>query len=151
MIAAYNSLAQAVFRTLAQSADNIAISPLSIGVTLAMGFAAAAGETAEEMARVLKFDAARPIFFKANADLLHHYGEGDAPEGHRLRLANALVLTQHGEFVAKSFRELLADSFAAEIFPGDIARVNQWVAQKTGGKIEHALEQPAARRHRRAR
>ena len=139
MIAAYNSLAQAVFRTLAQSADNIAISPLSIGVTLAMGFAAAAGETAEEMARVLKFDAARPIVFKANADLLHHYGEGDAPEGHRLRLANALVLTQHGESVAKSFRELLADSFAAAIFQGDIARVNQWVAQKTEGKIEHAL------------
>jgi len=99
MIAAYNALAQAVFRTLAQSADNIVISPLSIGVTLAMGFAAAAGETAQEMARVLKFDVARPIFFKANADLLRHYGDGDAPEGHRLRLANALVLTQHGESV----------------------------------------------------
>jgi serine protease inhibitor len=56
MIAAYNILAQAVFRTLAQSADNIVISPLSIGVTLAMGFAAAAGETAEEMARMLKFE-----------------------------------------------------------------------------------------------
>src|SRR5580700_6925236 len=121
MIAAYNTLAQAVFRTLAQSADNIVISPLSIGVTLAMGFAAAAGETAEEMARVLKFDAACPSFFKANADLLRHYGEGNAPEGHRLRLANALVLTRDCESVAKSFRELLADSFAAEIFHGDIA------------------------------
>jgi serpin B len=115
------------------------ILPLSIGVSLAMGFAAAAGETAEEMARVLKFDAARPIVFKANADLLRHYGEGDALEANRLRLANALVLTQHGDAVPKSFRELLADSFAAEIFQDDIARFNQWVAQKTEGKIEQAL------------
>jgi serpin B len=140
MIAAYNTLAQAVLRTLAQSAGNIVISPLSIGVTLAMGFAAAAGETAEEMARVLGFDAARPAFLKANADLLRRYDEADAAEGHRLRLANALVLTQHGASVAKSFRELLADNFAAEIFPGDIARVNQWVAQKTRGKIERVLD-----------
>jgi serpin B len=139
MIAAYNNLGQAVFRTLAQSADNIVISPLSIGVTLAMGFAAAAGETAEEMARVLKFDAARPIVLKANADLLRHFGEENALEGPRLRLANALVLTQHGESVAESFRELLADSFAAEIFQADIASVNQWVARKTGGKIKQAL------------
>jgi serpin B len=140
MIAAYNTLAQAVFRTLAQSAGNIVISPLSVGITLAMGFAAAAGETADEMARVLKFDAPRPILLKANADLLRHYSEGDAQEARRLRLANAVVLTQHGEAVAKSFRELLAHSFAAEIFQGDIARVNQWIAQKTEGKIEHALD-----------
>jgi len=116
------------------------ISPLSIGVTLAMGFAAAAGETAAEMARALEFDVPRPDLFKANADLLRYYGEGDAPEGYRLRLANALVLTQHGDAVAKSFRDLLADSFAAEIFEGDVARVNQWVAQKTEGKIEGVLK-----------
>jgi serpin B len=139
MIEAYNSLAQAVFRTLAKSSGNIVISPLSIGMTLAMGFAAAAGETAEEMARVLNLDGARPDFFKANADLLHHYGGGDTPEGQRLRLANALVLTQHGDSVTKSFRELLTNSFAAEIFDGDVARVNQWVAEKTEGKIERVL------------
>jgi serpin B len=139
MIAAYNTLAQAIFRTLAESAGNIVISPLSIGVTLAMGFAAAAGETADEMASVLKFDAARPSLFKANADLLRHYSEGEGAQAHRLRLANALVLTQHGDAVVKSFRDLLADSFAAEIFEGDIARVNQWVAQKTEGKIDHVL------------
>ena len=152
MIASYNTLGQAIFRTLsaprmvqwrgrerAEPAGNVVISPLSIGMTLAMGFAAAAGETAEEMARALGFDAPRPDLLKANADLLRHYGEGDAPEGFRLRLANALVLTQHGDAVAKSFRDLLADSFAAEIFEGDVARVNQWVAQKTEGKIERVL------------
>ncbi len=64
MIAAYNDLAQTIFRTLALSPGNIVISPLSIGVTLAMGFAAAAGETADEMARALKFDVARPDLFK---------------------------------------------------------------------------------------
>ena len=152
MIATYNTLGQAIFRTLAAPrvvwrrgrertapAGNVVISPLSIGMTLAMGFAGAAGETAEEMARALGFDAPRPDLFEANSDLLRHYGESDAPEGFRLRLANALVLTQHGDAVAKSFRDLLADSFAAEIFEGDVARVNQWVAQKTEGKIERVL------------
>jgi serpin B len=149
MITTYNTLGQAVFRTLSaphvvrrlwrertESAGNVVISPLSIGVTLAMGFAAAAGETAEEMARALGFDAPRPDLFKATADLLRHYANASRS---RLRLANALVLTQHGDAVVKSFRDLLADSFAAEIFEGDLARVNQWVAQKTEGKIEGVL------------
>jgi serpin B len=139
MIAAYNNLAQAVFRTLAQSGGNVVISPLSIGITLAMGYAAAAGETAEEMARLLEVGAERDAFFKANADLLHHYGAGEAPDERRLRLANALVLTQHGDSVVQSYRDLLAENFAAEIFQGDVARVNQWIAHKTEGKIEHAL------------
>jgi serpin B len=152
MIATYNTLGRAIFRTLSaprmvqwrgrerrEPAGNVVISPLSIGVTLAMGFAASAGETAEEMARALGFDTPRSDLLEANADLLRHYGEADAPEGFRLRLANALVLTQHGDAVAKSYRDLLADSFAAEIFEGDVARVNQWVAQKTEGKIERVL------------
>jgi serpin B len=152
MIATYNTLGQVIFRTLsaprivqwrgrerAKPAGNVVISPLSIGMMLAMGFAAAAGETAEEMARALGFDVLRPDLLEANADLLRHYGEAGAPEGFRLRLANALVLTQHGDAVAKSYRDLLADNFAAEIFEGDVARVNQWVAQKTEGKIERVL------------
>ena len=140
MIAGYNALGLTLFRTLARSDSNIVMSPLSIGVTLAMGFAGAAGETADEMALTLGFDGARPDLFAANADLLRHYAESSAPEAARVRLANALVLTQHGEAVAKAYRDLVAGSFTAEIFPGDVARINQWVAQRTEGKIERALE-----------
>lgn len=113
------------------------ISPLSIGVTLAIGCAAAGGETAAEIA--LALDAPRPDLLEANADLLRHYREGDTTQAHRLRLANALVLTKRGDVVAKSFRDFLANNFAAEIFEGDVSRVNQWVAQKTEGKIETVL------------
>ena len=140
MIAGYNTLGLTLFRALAQSDGNVVVSPLSIGMTLAMGFAGAAGETADEMARTLAFDGARPDLFAANAELLRHYAETSAPEAARVRLANALVLTQHGEAVAKAYRDLLAGSFAAEIFAGDIARINQWVAQRTEGKIERALD-----------
>jgi serine protease inhibitor len=144
MIAGYNALGLRLFRALAQSDSNsdrnIVMSPLSIGVTLAMGLAGAAGETADQMARTLGFDGARPDLFAANADLLRHYAESSAPEAARVRLANALVLTQHGEAVARTYRELLAGSFAAEIFAGDVARINQWVAQRTEGKIERALD-----------
>lgn len=140
MIAGYNTLGLALFRALAQADCNIVMSPLSIGMTLAMGLAGAAGETADEMARTIGCDGARSDLFAANAELLRHYGEGSAPEAARVRLANALVLTQHGAAVAKTYRDLLAASFAAEIFPGDIARINQWVAQETEGKIERALD-----------
>jgi serine protease inhibitor len=140
MIAGYNALGLTLFRALAQSDGNMVMSPLSIGVTLAMGLAGAAGETADEMALTLGFDGARPELFAANADLLRHYAESSAPEAARVRLANALVLTQHGAAVAKAYRDLLAGSFAAEIFAGDVARINQWVAQRTEGKIEHALD-----------
>lgn len=140
MIAGYNTLGLALFRALAQADCNVVMSPLSIGMTLAMGLAGAAGETADEMARTIGCDGARSDLFAANAELLRHYGEGSAPEAARVRLANALVLTQHGAAVAKAYRDLLATSFAAEIFPGDIARINQWVAQETEGKIERALD-----------
>jgi serpin B len=140
MIAGYNALGLTLFRALAQSDGNVVMSPLSIGITLAMGLAGAAGETADEMARALAFDGARPDLFAANAELLRHYAETSAPEAARVRLANALVLTQHGEAVAKAYRDLLAGNFAAEIFAGDVARINQWVAQKTEGKIERALD-----------
>ncbi len=111
MIAGYNALGLTLFRALAQADGNVVMSPLSIGMTLAMGFAGAAGETADEMARTLAFDGARPDLFAANAELLRHYAETSAPEAARVRLANALVLTQHGEAVAKAYRDLLAESF----------------------------------------
>jgi serpin B len=140
MVAGYNALGLTLFRALAQSDCNTVMSPLSIGVTLAMGLAGAAGETADEMARTLGFDGARSALFAANAELVRHYGESSAPEAARMRLANALVLTQHGAAVAIAYRDLLTASFAAEIFAGDIAHINQWVAQKTEGKIERALD-----------
>src|SRR5262245_1406965 len=123
MIAAYNALGQAVFRALTRSARNVVISPLSIGVTLALGYVGAAGETAQQMARALELDGALPDFCRANADLLRRYGEGAPLEALRLRLANALLLARHGDAVAKSYRHLLAESFAAEILEGGAARV----------------------------
>ena len=91
------------------------------------------------MARALAFDAARSDLFKANAELLRHYGDNGAPQA-ALHLANALVLGQHGDAVVKAYRDPPTESFAAEIFGGDVARINQWIAQKTQGKIERGLD-----------
>ncbi len=67
MIAGYNALGLTLFRAVVQSDCNIVMSPLSIGMTLAMGLDAATGETADEMAHILGFDGARPDLFAANA------------------------------------------------------------------------------------
>jgi len=126
------------------------ISPLSIGMTLAMGFAGAAGETQRKWRAPLGFDAPRPDLFEANSDLLRHYGESDAPEGFRLRLANALVLTQHGDAVAKSFRDLLRTASPRRSLKATSAR--QSMGRTEDGRQDRTRSQrPAARRHRRAR
>jgi serpin B len=140
MIEAYNVLGQAVFNTLVRSPGNVVISPLSMGMSIAAAFAAARGETAREMARALGLaTAALGALLKANGELVHHYRNAGVSEALCLRLANALVLTQHGVAVAESYKDLLAFFFAAEVFKGDIRQVNQWVARKTEGKIEKAL------------
>src|SRR5579872_2236368 len=99
MVEGYNALGLTLFRTLALSDDNVVMSPVSIGMTLAMGLAGAAGATADEMAATLGYNGARPALFAANAQLLRHYTEATVPEAARVRLANALVLTQHGDAV----------------------------------------------------
>src|SRR6202000_1964222 len=102
------------------SPGKVVISPLPVGMALAMALAGAAGETAAEMAHALGLAGEPADLSAANADLLRHYGAGDAANAPRLRLANALVLTKHGEAVAQAYRDLLADRFAAEIFAGDL-------------------------------
>jgi len=60
----------------------------------------------------------------------------------RLSVANALMLgKEFGDFVSDDYRTLVRDRFAAEIFTGaSLADVNDWVRQKTDGKIDRILD-----------
>jgi serpin B len=58
-----------------------------------------------------------------------------------LRIANALMLVNPSATVADAFREAIRTKFAAETFPGaDLATVNDWVKEKTAGKIPTILD-----------
>ncbi len=58
-----------------------------------------------------------------------------------LRIANALMLVNPSATIADSFRDTIRTKYNAEIFPGaDLATVNNWVKEKTEGKIPTILD-----------
>ena len=67
---AYNASGHDLFTTFAASPGNIVFSPYSIGTAMAMVLSGARGETAAEMAKVLRQDLARPAIDAANARVL---------------------------------------------------------------------------------
>jgi serpin B len=126
-----------LYRMLKSEEGNLFISPFSVSSALAMTYAGARGETEKEMARALHFelaqDALPPAFRKLFSDLENNCGENN-----RLAIANGLCLT--GGDVGAEFKKLLADYFAAEIFKGDLSRINAWVSKKTEGRIKEILK-----------
>jgi serpin B len=59
----------------------------------------------------------------------------------RLLVANALMLAEHGDLVSADYRALVRDRYGAEIFTGaSLAQINDWVKQKTEGKIDKIVD-----------
>ncbi|HWV53011.1 serpin family protein [Pseudorhodoplanes sp.] len=58
-----------------------------------------------------------------------------------LRIANALMLVNPSATLADAYRDTVRKHFNAEIFPGaNLATVNNWVKEKTEGKIPTILD-----------
>jgi len=58
-----------------------------------------------------------------------------------LRIANALMLVNPSATIADAYRETIRTQYAAEIFKdADLATVNNWVKDKTAGKIPTIIE-----------
>lgn len=139
-----NQFALDLFRRL-DSKDNLFLSPASISTALAMTYAGARGQTAEQMAKVLHFnlDAKRlhPAF---GAFLWEMQGEGKQ-QGYRLNIANALWGHKDSHFLP-DFLQLMKDNYSAGMQqvdftqPDDARReINAWAAQQTGDKIKDLL------------
>jgi serpin B len=80
--AAYNSSGLALFRQLSRARGNIVLSPFSIGTAMAMVLSGARGDTAREMAGVLKQHLDRGTIEAANAavrSLIAGYDKSAAP------------------------------------------------------------------------
>src|SRR5262252_5078952 len=82
LTAAYRASGQALFSRLAAEPGNIVFSPYSVGTAMAMAFAGAGGETAAEMAQVLRLRMDRADVDAANGALikiLNGYDHGGTP------------------------------------------------------------------------
>jgi serpin B len=139
---AYNQSGQELFRALAAAPGNVVLSPMSIGTAMAMVLAGARGETETEMRQVLRHTLSGKAIDEANAQALAALLAADGRDPKAvLRIANALMLVNPAATVANDYRDRIRTHYGAEIFPGaDLATVNNWVKDKTEGKIPTILD-----------
>lgn len=134
--------------------ENVFFSPYSVSQALAMTYAGANGNTAEQMADVLGFTLDEPALHQAfnalNADLVMR-GNGEANDDlgiseRQLQIANALWGEQtfpfDEEFIAL-VDQYYGGGFNATDFlnASDVARetINQWVSDQTQERIQDIL------------
>lgn len=140
LVKSYNRSGLELFGKLAVQPGNLVISPFSIGVAMTMARAGARADTNAEMASVLKQELPRAALGEASQQLTAAVTKRGDGEDASIQLANALHLTKFGDLVAPSYKALLAEKFDAELFSGsDLAAINDWVKQRTHGKIERIL------------
>ena len=125
---------------------NIFISPTSLFMALSMVYNGADGVTKDEMAKVLKVEGIEADELnRANASLMNLFHSSS--EKIQLNIANSIWLNENYHF-QDDFAKNNRDYFNAEIQEIDIfdsespKMINQWVEEKTNGKIEEIIDSP---------
>jgi len=133
--------------------DNVFISPYSISMALAMTYAGASGETEMAMRETLGFslrEETHPAFDELQAALDARAtrdvpgGPGkDTTDAFQLEVANALWGSAEYPF-SEAYLDLVDEHYGGGFNEADFGsdpeaereRINQWVADETGGRIE---------------
>lgn len=125
---------------------NLFFSPASLSTALAMTYAGARGQTAEQMAQVLHFALPQEKLHPAFAELPRYWGVGGKGRGYRLSMANRLW-GQAGFHFLPGFMDLTREHYGAELAQVDFARhaekvrqrINAWVEEQTQDKIRDLI------------
>ena len=123
---------------------NLFFSPYSISSALAMTYAGARGQTAEQMRKVLHFDLPDDRLHAAFGELAGQLSKGGKvgdQEFYKLMVSNS-VWAQSGYDYNQLFIHLLVQRYGAEFHLADfratpgqaLARINQWSSDKIGGR-----------------
>ncbi len=136
------NMAVDLYRQLGLSKGNVFFSPFSIASALAMTYAGARDETANQMKEVLHFQLEQSGVNSAFRSLNLKLAQAARQSDQELSIANALVLT--GGKVNNAYEKTLRTYYGAEVFGGDLATINKWVKRKTEGKIETILDKLSA-------
>jgi serpin B len=143
-----------LYQAIKEEEGNLFYSPYSISLALAMTYAGARGETAEQMAATLHFlleqDRLHPAFNWLDSELATR-GEGAAGkdgEGFRLNIVNAIWGQKDYEFLS-DFLDVLAENYGAGLrildFIAEAEKsrltINDWVSDQTEGRITDLIPQ----------
>jgi len=154
LVSGNSAFAFDMYRALSQKDGNLFYSPYSISLALAMTYAGARGETAQQMADTLHFmlsqDRLHPAFNSVDIELSQRGkgARGKDGEGFRLNIVNAIWGQKGYEFLSQ-FLDLLAENYGAGLRPLDFANapeesritINNWVSDQTEGRIEDLIPQ----------
>lgn len=146
LVAGNNDFAVDLYRELRKAQGNLFCSPFSLSSALAMTFAGAVGNTADEMAQVLHFDLDNEALHAAFAHLQASLAAAQRPGQVQLALANS-IWPHIGHPFLPEFVTLLQRFYGVSITPVDYesateaARqaINTWAEQHTAGKIKDLL------------
>ena len=143
-----------LYQALKGEGGNFFYSPYSISLALAMTYAGACNETAEQMACTLQFmleqDRLHPAFNWLDAELARRGEAGEYLQGFRLNIVNAIWGQKDYEFLS-DFLDILAENYGAGLRILDFIRdaekcrvtINAWVSDQTEGRIEDLIPQGA--------
>jgi len=124
---------------------NLFFSPYSVSTALAMTYAGARGQTAEQMAKTLHFNLEQDRLPAAYARLVKTMNADSQKRAYQLRVANALWGQQGYPFLP-SFLKLAADSYGAGLHEVNFKAIeaarhtiNAWVEKETNDKIKDLI------------
>ena len=149
LVAGNAAFALDLYRALNDSDGNLLISPHSISLALAMAYAGSRGDTERQMAETLHFDLPQDRLHSAfNALDLSLTGRvsGEEADGFHLNVASS-VWAQEGQGFVPSYLDILALNYGEGVGQLDFrrdpnaasARINEWVADGTEGRISHLI------------
>jgi serpin B len=126
--------------------DNLFYSPASLSTALAMTYAGARGQTAEQMAQVLHFRLPREKLDAAFGHLHRSWEVKGNERGIRLSVANRLWGQQDFGYLP-GFLAVTREHYGAELAQEDFVRqteqarqrINAWVEEQTQGKIRDLI------------
>ena len=152
LVAGNSAFAFDLYQALSAEDGNLFYSPYSISLALAMTYAGARGETAQQMANTLQFTLFQERLHSAFNGLdLELTGRGEGAEGtdedgFRLNIVNALWGQEGFEFLSE-FLDVVGANYGAGLRLLDFRtaaedsriEINDWVSEQTEGRIEDLI------------
>jgi serpin B len=156
LVAGNNAFAFALYHQFPPDGSNVFYSPYSVSLALAMTYAGAEGETAEQMAQALHFllpaDRLHPAFNKLALELdsRSHAEDLKPDQEFQLNVANSLW-GQSGFHFEQDYLDALARNYSAGMRLVDYANdaeaarreINDWVSDATKQKIKDIIPKGA--------
>jgi serpin B len=142
-----NAFALDLYARLQTQDGNLFFSPSSLSSALGMTYSGAAGQTADEMAKVLHFTLGEERLNAAVAKLVEQFNGKNTKRPYQLNVANALWAQKGYEFLAQ-FTSTIADYYGGTFHAVDFKNgaeqarqtINAWVEKQTQDKIRELLQ-----------